>query len=179
MAVFSFFRERPEKTAATALYGAIVSQSRQPEFYSQMGVPDTLDGRFDVLLLNASLAMRRLTGAGARGGKVSQALFNLMFLDLDHSLREMGVGDLVVPKRIKEMGEAFYGRALAYDKALEAGDREALEAALVRNVFRGGASDGASALATYAERAYALLKAQSVEDLCDGRVEFPALGAEG
>jgi cytochrome b pre-mRNA-processing protein 3 len=178
MGLFSLFRERPEKTAATALYGAVVSQSRQPEFYSQMGVPDTLDGRFDILLLNASLVMRRLGEGGARGAKVSQALFNLMFQDLDQSLREMGVGDLIVPKRIKEMGEAFYGRALAYDKALAAGDQAALDSALVRNVFRGSATAGAGTLGAYVRQAYDLLKAQSAEDLCDGRVEFPRLSGE-
>lgn len=178
MGLFSLFRERPEKTAAAALYGAIVAQSRQPEFYSQMGAPDTVDGRFDILLLNASMPMRRLTSDGARGAKVSQALFNLMFQDFDQSLREMGVGDLVVPKRIKQMGEAFYGRALAYDKALAAGDRAALEDALARNVYRGSAGPGLGQLADYAERAYAVIKTQRIEDLCDGRVQFPALSAE-
>lgn len=173
MALFSIFRDRPEKTAATALYGRIVDQSRRPEFYSKMGVPDTIDGRFDILLLNASLAMRRMTGAGARGAKVSQALFDYMFQDLDHSLREMGVGDLTVPKRIKAMGEAFYGRAFAYDKALEAQDEAALVDALTRNVYRGQHTHGARALADYAQRAYRMLAQQTAEDLCDGRVQFP------
>jgi cytochrome b pre-mRNA-processing protein 3 len=175
MGLFSLFRERPEKTAAAALYGAIVAQSRRPEYYSQMGVPDTLDGRFDILLLNASLVMRRLTGAGDRAAKVSQALFNLMFQDLDQSLREMGVGDLIVPKRIKEMGEAFYGRALAYDKALAAGDREGLKSALLRNVYRGGIASigGPDDLAGYTVRAYQVLSRQDLLELCDGRVGFP------
>lgn len=179
MGLFSIFREKPEKTAAAALYASIVTQSRQPEYYSQMGVADTVDGRFDILLLNASLAMRRLTAGGERGAKVSQALFNLMFQDMDEALREMGVGDLIVPKRIKQMGEAFYGRALAYDKALSSGDNEALQDALVRNVYRGAEDkDGAGRLAEYARRAYALVKAQSIEDLCDGRIQFPALSPE-
>ena len=179
MGLFHFFRERPEKTAATALYASIVTQSRQPELYSQMGVADTVDGRFDILLLNASLAMRRLTAGGERGAKVSQALFNLLFQDMDQALREMGVGDLIVPKRIKQMGEAFYGRALAYDKALGSGDDAALTDALVRNVYRGVAdANGARQLADYATRAYALMKAQSVDDLCDGRIMYPALSPE-
>jgi cytochrome b pre-mRNA-processing protein 3 len=173
MGLFSLFRERPEKTAATALYARIVEQSRRPEYYSRMGVPDTIDGRFDILLLNASLAMRRLTAAGDRGAKVSQSLFDLMFQDLDQSLREMGVGDLIVPKRIKEMGEAFYGRALAYDKALSAQDEAALMDALTRNVYRGQHAPGVGALADYAQRAYRTLAQQSAEDLCDGRVQFP------
>lgn len=177
MALFSLFRERPEKVAATALYVAIVEQSRKPEYYSQMGVPDTLDGRFDILLLNASLPMRRLTGAGDRPAKVSQALFNLMFQDMDQSLREMGVGDIIVPKRIKEMGEAFYGRAVAYDKALSANDRGGLIEALTRNVYKGQATAGAGDLAAYAERAYRHLGLQSVDDLCDGRIYFPDVEA--
>jgi cytochrome b pre-mRNA-processing protein 3 len=179
MALFSIFRERPEKVAATALYAAIVEQSRRPEYYSGMGVPDTLDGRFDVLVLNASLPMRRLTGAGDRAAKVSQALFNLMFQDLDGSLREMGVGDLIVPKRIKEMGEAFYGRALAYDKALSANDPAALTEALVRNVYRGAPAAGAIALAGYVQEAYRLVGMQTIEALCDGRIHFPNVQSIG
>jgi cytochrome b pre-mRNA-processing protein 3 len=178
MGLFSLFRERPEKIAAAALYAAIVDQSRKPEFYSQLSVPDTLDGRFDVLLLNASLAMRRLNQAGARGSKVSQALFDHMFTDLDHSLREMGVGDLSVPKRIKTMSEAFYGRAIAYDKALEAGDRAALEEALIRNVYRGQSAPEVGRFAGYVERTFQLLQAQSSEDLCDGRIQFPAVSGD-
>jgi cytochrome b pre-mRNA-processing protein 3 len=120
--------------------------------------------------------MRRLTAGGERGAKVSQALFNLMFQDMDQALREMGVGDLIVPKRIKQMGEAFYGRALAYDKALGSGDAAALTDALVRNVYRGITdTNGARQLADYATRAYALMNAQPVEDLCDGRIMYPAL----
>ena len=178
MALFSLFRERPEKVAATALYAAIVEQSRRPEYYSQMGVPDTLDGRFDILVLNASLPMRRLTGAGDRAAKVSQALFNLMFQDMDQSLREMGVGDLIVPKRIKEMGEAFYGRALAYDKALAEADRTALAEALTRNVFKGREAAGVNALAAYAQRAYRAVGMQSIDDLCDGRIAFPEVSTD-
>jgi cytochrome b pre-mRNA-processing protein 3 len=177
MALFSIFREKPEKTAASALYAAIVEQSRRPEYFSRMGVPDTVDGRFDILVLNAALPMRRLTSAGDKAAKVSQALFNLMFQDFDQSLREMGVGDIIVPKRIKEMGEAFYGRALAYDKALAANDSAALIEALTRNVYRGAANDGAAALAGYAQRAYQAVGAQSVEDLCDGRIHYPDVEA--
>jgi cytochrome b pre-mRNA-processing protein 3 len=175
MPLFSLFRERPERTVALALYGAIVAQSRRPDYYSLWGVPDTLDGRFDLLVLHASLAMRRLKAAGGTAAKVSQALFDIMFEDLDHSLREMGVGDITVPKRIKEMGEAFYGRAVAYDAALSQADTAALKEALVRNIYRGTSHPGVPMLAAYTQRAYAHMQGQKIEDLCDGRVQFPEL----
>lgn len=175
MALFSIFRERPEKTAALTLYGAIVAQSRRPEFYSQMGVDDTVDGRFEILVLHAGLVMRRLTPLGGRAARVSQALFDVMFQDLDHTLREMGVGDVTVPRRIKEMSEAFYGRSVAYDRALAEAGLEALAAALFRNVYRGQAATAAGALARYAHGVSARLASQSADEICDGRVQFPEL----
>jgi cytochrome b pre-mRNA-processing protein 3 len=177
MPLFSLFRERPERTAATALYGAVVSQSRRPEFYSRLGVPDTLDGRFDLLVLHAGMVMRRLTAGGGAAAKVSQALFNLMFEDMDVSLREMGVGDLTVPKRIKEMGEAFYGRARAYDAALAQDDVAALDDALGRNVYRGAPPANLTLLSSYVRRAYAAVQDQRLDDLIDGRVTFPEVEA--
>lgn len=178
MPLFSLFRERPERTAATSLYGAIVTQSRRPEFYSQMDVPDTLDGRFDLLVLHASLPMRRLTSAGGDAAKVSQSLFDLMFQDMDQSLRELGAGDITVPRRVRQMSEAFYGRAVAYDAALAQGDAQALEGALSRNVYRGAAPGGLDTLAAYVARAYSAVQSQRIEDLRDGRIVFPEIDPE-
>jgi cytochrome b pre-mRNA-processing protein 3 len=118
-----------------------------------------------------------LTAGGGAAAKVSQALFNLMFEDMDVSLREMGVGDLTVPKRIKEMGEAFYGRARAYDAALAQDDVAALEDALGRNVYRGAPPGNLALLSSYVRRAYAAVQDQRLDDLSDGRVTFPEVEA--
>src|SRR6202042_1273633 len=101
-------------------YNICVAQARSPEFYSVLGVPDTVDGRFDLLVLHVALVMRKL-GPEA---DIKQQLFDLMFADMDQSLREMGVGDMSIGKRIKPMIAAFYGRAQAYERALVEGDEE-------------------------------------------------------
>jgi cytochrome b pre-mRNA-processing protein 3 len=115
--------------------------------YTQLGVPDTLDGRFDLVALHTFLLIQRLTREPAPGEALAQAVFDAMFSDMDINLREMGVGDLSVGKRVKAMWEAFHGRASAYALALAAGDDAALEAALVRNIWRGATAPAGSAAA--------------------------------
>jgi cytochrome b pre-mRNA-processing protein 3 len=155
-----------------ALYGAIVAQARQPALYAALRVPDTVDGRFDMVVLHLVLAVRRLRGAAAME---QQAVFDLFIADMDRSLREMGVGDLTVPKRIKKMAEAFYGRLEAYGTALDAGDRAALAQAIDRNVFPdAGDPAAAAALAAYALTAEQALAAQPIEDIVAGRIGYPA-----
>jgi cytochrome b pre-mRNA-processing protein 3 len=174
MPFFSFFRARPEKTAARALYASIVNQARAEVFYREICVADTVDGRFELIVLHAVLVMRRLREAGSRGTLTAQALFDLMFEDMDMSLREMGVGDMTVPKKIKQMGEAFYGRAKAYEEALSGGNRGRLAAALARNVYRDESSaDRAHALGDYAIKVKASLESQNPETLLSGHVSFP------
>src|SRR5689334_9758544 len=108
-ALYDLFAKPHERARrAAALYAAIVSQARRPEFYESMGVPDTLDGRFDLIVLHASIYLKRLRAAGPEGRDLAQALFDTMFDNLDQSLREMGVGDVTVPKKIRAMVEAFY-----------------------------------------------------------------------
>jgi cytochrome b pre-mRNA-processing protein 3 len=121
---------------ADSLYRAIVRQARQPAFYVACGVDDTPDGRWDLIAAHAVLVLRRLRSEPARTRHLAQALFDLMFADMDQNLREMGVGDLAVGKRIKAMAKAFYGRLAAYDQALTEADAEALRAALRRNLYR-------------------------------------------
>ena len=116
-----------------------------PWFYRALGVPDTLDGRFDLIALHAFLLIHRLQDAAEPGPALAQAVFDAMFSDMDNNLREIGVSDLSVGKRMRAMWEAFHGRAKAYATAIEAADRAALEAALARNVWRGAAPDGAAA----------------------------------
>ena len=133
--MFAWLRRGRDDEAVARVYQLIVAQSRRPEFYRDLAVTDSLDGRFDMLSLHAILVLRRLKQEPARTGRFSQALFDHMFMDMDMSLREMGVGDLSVGKRVKQMGSAFLGRVVAYEKGLSEGD-EALADALTRNVYR-------------------------------------------
>jgi cytochrome b pre-mRNA-processing protein 3 len=138
-----------------AIYGTIVAQAREPLFYREFGAPDTVNGRFDMVLLHLWLVLRRLRGLKGSEG-LSQALFDHFCSDMDANLREMGVGDLTVPKRMQKFGEAFYGRAAAYDAALQAG-AEALAQALNRNVLEARDIAQARRLAAYVEAAIAAL----------------------
>ena len=113
------FSPRPAVLAGRRLYTAAVAQARTPVFYARMGAADTVEGRFEVYTLHLVLLLRRLKGQGAVASEVSQALFDAYLRGLDDGLRQMGVGDLSVGKKMRKLGEAFYGRAKAYDKALE------------------------------------------------------------
>lgn len=159
--------------SALGLYSTAVVQARRPDLYIDFAVPDSLDGRFDMVSLHVFLVLRRLRGEGPAAQPLSQALTNLMFDDMDQSLREMGVGDTGVGKRVRQMAEAFYGRVAAYDAALS-GAPEALESALIRNVYRGDAPEAerVAGLADYVRRRLAVLEAQSFTDLAAGRVRF-------
>ena len=141
-------RRRRER-AAHDLYTAIIEQSRQPVFYTQAAVPDSLDGRFDLIVLHAFLVMRRLNRIPAdqmtAARALSQALFDLMFDDMDQNLRELGAGDMSVGKKVKHMARAFYGRVAAYEDGLN-GDDGVLGSALLRNLY--GTVDAEPAPAT-------------------------------
>ena len=142
----------------------IVAQARSPAFYRDYGVPDTVDGRLDMIMLHLVLLMRRLAGPtrGKRLPAAGQELFDRFCRDIDDNFREMGVGDLTVPKEMRHVAEAFYGRAKAYESALAADDTAALEAALARNVFGVAAPPlGARRLAAYMREASRRLDAQS------------------
>ena len=122
------------------LYCNAVELARDPAFFRDHGVADTVDGRFDALALVVALVMRRLKGCGDAGAELSQQLFDSMFSDMDLSLREMGAGDIGVSKRVRVMAEAFMGRLDAYATALDNNDREALAAAIGRNLLRDSGS---------------------------------------
>ena len=134
-----------------------VRQARDPTLYTAGGVADTLDGRFDLIVLHVVPLMRRLRQCDEAGRQLSQALFDVMFDDMDQSLREMGVGDLRVGKRVKQMARAFYGRAKAYDQAFDqapgADRRRSIAEALERNVFNNAPppADRVQAMAGYVE----------------------------
>jgi len=172
-------RNRHER-AGFQLYAAAVAAARDPWFYAELGVPDTLDGRFDVLSLFAFLLIERLRLAPANGPALAQSVFDAMFSDMDVNLREMGVGDLSVGKKVKAMWNAFHGRATAYGTALANGDQPALVGAIARNVWRGAPAPvgAASALARLVRAQHDYLGAQPLDALGTGQVLFlPAVEA--
>jgi cytochrome b pre-mRNA-processing protein 3 len=165
-------RAAPGDAIATRLYGAIVAEARNPAFYSDLGVPDTVTGRFEMVVLHTVLVLDRLR-RDDREKAVGQKIFDLYSIDMDRSLRELGIGDLGVPKRMKKMTEAFYGRAAAYRAAISSGDAVALTDAVRRNVFAGEPSaPGAAALAEYAAASAAHLGAVSTDLLAAGSPPF-------
>jgi cytochrome b pre-mRNA-processing protein 3 len=175
------FQRRRRGHAAHALYAATVVQARQPEFYTRFAVADTVDGRFDVLALHAFLLLRRLgivAGPGAEEARaLSQAVFDLMFADMDQNLREIGVGDLSVGKKVRQMAEAFYGRINAYEAALDGPPDvapAALAEGLARNLYRGAppAAECVAALALYVLGQWDHLKGLADAALCEGQVEW-------
>lgn len=177
MRIKSLFGRDPAGTAARALYAAIVAQARLPVFYRSFGVPDTLDGRFDMIVLHAFLVLHRLKRDGQGQGAVAQALFDLMFADMDASLRELGVGDLSVGKKIRQMATGFYGRVAAYEEGLGAPDDAALRDALARNLY--GTVEPAPAqvasMAGYVRRQAVALGAVPAERFLAGQLDFASM----
>jgi len=172
-ALRGLFRKSETGRRARALYARAVAQAREPRFYAELGVPDTVDGRFEMVALHVWLLLRRLRADEARAGGLAQGLFDAMFDDMDRALREMGAGDLGVGRRVKAMATAFYGRIAAYDSGLDSPD-PAFEDALIRNVWRGAAPEGgaATALAAYARHRAAALERRPLEALLDGEAPF-------
>jgi cytochrome b pre-mRNA-processing protein 3 len=168
-----FLRRRDKhERAAFQLYGSAVAAARDPYLYVTLGVPDTLDGRFDAISLYVYLTIRRLNTEPEPGPALSQAVFDAMFLDMDINLREMGVGDLSVGKRNRAMWEAFHGRGSAYAAAWQ--DASALEAAIARNIWRGAKqpAGAAAALARLAWAQAAFLTDQTLDKLLQGSIAF-------
>lgn len=168
------FGDSAARRAATGLYSAAVDQARSPVFYTDYAVPDTVDGRFDMIALHVFLLMRRLKAGDAGAAEVAQALYDVMFDDMDRSLREMGAGDLGVGRRVKSMAQAFSGRLVAYDTGLDGAADDELRAALARNVFRGGQApdEALAALARYLRTQAASLDAQPIEAVIGGHAAF-------
>lgn len=171
---FALFRSRQTTQAAKSLYDIIVKQARTPAFYSDFEVPDTVDGRFDMVCLHMFLVLNRLRGQGRAGKAVSQALFDTMFVDVDYSVREQGIGDLAVPRHMKRMMRALKGRCVYYERALP--DADAIKEALRRNLY-GTVSDvsahSLAAVANYMVESVASLEKQVLADILNGKVKFP------
>ncbi len=170
------FKRSGLKDAAHGLYGAAVRQARQPAFYTTCAAPDTLDGRFDLIVLHVFMVMRGLKRLGEPGEPLGRSLLEVLFDDMDQNLREMGVGDLSVGKKVKAMARAFYGRSKAYGDALvpEAAPM-LLTDALARNIYgRTTPTPGQlGALERYVRNAAALVETQAGDALLTCRVEFP------
>ena len=145
------FRPRQARIAGETLYAGLVDQARRPALYRDLGVADRIDARFEVYVLHLSLLLARLKGEGEAGAEIGQAVFDTFVGALDDALRELGVGDLSVAKKMRKLGEAVYGRILGYQKAVEAQDREALSGLLARAVFaEESKAEQASGLVDYA-----------------------------
>lgn len=134
--MFSWFKAKPDPTAIATLYTALVEAARQPVFYAEIGVPDTVSGRFEMIALHAFAVLRRFARPdGAEPDPFAQALFEYMFADFDRALRESGVGDMSIGTHVKRMGTHFYGRVAAYEAGLRDPDPAVLEEAISRNLF--------------------------------------------
>ncbi len=166
----SLFRKSTATAPVFAVYSAIVAQSRQKLFYAEWGVPDTVTGRFDMISLHLALLFRRLRAEAGGAKDFSQAVFDLFFMDMDRSLREMGAGDLAVPKKIKKMGNLFYGLLASLDEALSRHDADALAVVLIRNIFDGEPAPKAPMLADYLIAESRLLAGQPTSAIIAGTI---------
>jgi cytochrome b pre-mRNA-processing protein 3 len=169
MILSRFLRSRPDPAAR--LYERIVAAARQPKPYAEWGVPDTIGGRFEMIILCQYLVLNRLKAMGAAQADVSQKLTDAFFTDMDRSLREMGVGDLSVGKKVRRMAESYHGRFKAYGTAGE--DPVALAAALRRNVYAGEEGGNPEALAVWTLRCGQHLRDQPDSAILAGEFTLP------
>lgn len=182
MMIFSRFRRGASPATISTLYGMIVAQARLPVFYRHYAVADTVNGRFDLLVLHLAMVLGRLWHESEQESEqapalklLGQGLFDRFCEDMDGNLREIGFADLKVPKEMSKIGEAFYGRAQAYQAALDAPGDQALADAIARNIFGGAPREPAVAqrLAAYVRLAVGDLRAQSAASLAAGELRFP------
>lgn len=172
--IFNLFRKNTANDAVYAVYAAIVAQSRQPHFYADWGVPDTVTGRFDMICLHLALLFRRLRSEGKPVSDFAQAVFDLFFKDMDRSLREMGVGDLSVPKKIQKMGNLFYGLMTSVNEAMDRGDPTEVQAIIRRNLFDGSPEAAADRLTTYLFAEAERLQRQPTVAIISGKIDLGA-----
>lgn len=171
---------RLARDKAADLYTQVVHHARSPAFYANYAVPDTFEGRFEMIALHGGLLVNRLcrSDAGKDGKILAQAYFDVMFLSLDWSIREMGVGDLGVPRRIKKMMSSFKGVAFAYDEAVRASEGD-VQNVLLRNVYAQAepqpSPDMLNAMAQYVRHCAESLEKQPLNEFWDGRVSFPQI----
>jgi len=169
--LFSRFRDR---TVAFALYGKLVQQARNPSFYTDGGVADSLDGRFDMILLHLFLIHHRLERDGALTKDLRRQLQEALIGDMDRSLRELGVGDMSVGKEVKKMGAAWFGRLKVYSAAMAVDEpAAALEQAITKNIFKSDDAPQSAAIARYCLKVLDVLAPIDMPQVQDGAFEFP------
>ena len=169
----NLFRPRPAVEAGRALYAATVAQARTPMLYADLGAPDTPEGRFELYSLHVYLVLERLKDQGEAAAETAQGLFDTYVSALDNTLRELGVGDLSVGKRMRKLGEAFFGRIKSYEAALpKLPDTAELEALLARTVYAGTDAAKAPDLAAYVVARRRALADQALERLLAGDVTW-------
>jgi cytochrome b pre-mRNA-processing protein 3 len=173
--IWPFSRGSRRPGTISTLYGTIVAQARLPCFYRDYGVPDTIDGRFDLLVVHLSMVLQQFELRGTQFRELGQGLFDQFCRDMDHNLREIGIGDLSVPKEMNRIGEAFYGRSRAYSQALAREGEDELAITLARNVFGtpGPVPMGAFRLAAYMRRALSEVARLDRDAASRGEMNFP------
>jgi cytochrome b pre-mRNA-processing protein 3 len=159
----NLFRQRPDERQGDALYAVAVEQARQPAFYTALGVADRIDARFELYTLHVLILFLRLKQDGERGEVAAQKLFDTYISSLDNTLRELGVGDVSVGKKMRKLGESLYGRMNAYEGPLRAEDVDALAVSLAKNIYESADAETGRALARYAVASRQNLTAQSFE----------------
>lgn len=180
MGLLDIFSKRNKKPNLIPAYTAITRQARRPDHYGAGGVPDSFDGRFDMMALHVHLVLRRLRSDGIARDDIGQELFDIFFRDMDQAMREAGVGDLGVGKKIRKMAQAYYGRAAAYDDAMgreapaSAAKKQALIDVLLRNLYPDSPDEADRArLAALADEVFSLeaaLQKLAVDDILAGQV---------
>ncbi|MBI1685627.1 ubiquinol-cytochrome C chaperone family protein [Caulobacter hibisci] len=169
-------KPRPARIAGEKLYTAAVAQARSPRFYAELGVRDSLEGRFELFTLHVVLVMERLKGQGEAAGETSQAVFDSYVRGLDDAFRQIGVSDTAVGKKMKKLAGAFYGRLKTYDEAFATLPETAdLDAALARTVFEERGEGDIVAVSAYVRSARDGLAGQSLDDLLNGEVQWPSV----
>ena len=162
------FSPRPATLAGRRLYASAAAQARRPAFYLQGGVKDSPEGRFELYSLHVTLLLHRLKDQGPRAAETGQALFDAYLRSLDDALRDLGVGDLSVGKKMRKLGEALYGRVKAYDAVLGPPvDQAGLEALIARTLPDGASADQVAALAAYVAATAQALAAAPLETLLE------------
>ncbi len=174
--LLSLKRRAEFQRKAGEIYGAIVTQARQPAFYARLGIPDTPTGRYEMVVVHLFLVLERLCGEGSGPETLAQELVDAFVSDMDDSLRELGTGDVGVPRRVKRAAAGFYERSKDYRAALAAGEG-ALETALARYLAADAGDGRIGALASYMRAAAASLAADPAGELTHGRLSFPDLAA--
>ncbi len=172
--ILSLFGKSTSDDAVFRVYNAIVAQSRQARFYADWSVPDTVTGRFDMISLHMALLFRRLRSDNPAHKAFSQAVFDLFFRDMDRSLRQMGAGDLAVPKKIKKMGNIFFGLLAALNEAMDRSDPDVIADVLARNIFDTETSAGIAPMTQYLLASDKFLAGQSDAAIIGGTLSYEA-----